>query len=156
MKFKNLVYLSDHMADLVKFKFDSKSKEDLKIDVLLSQKAWQLQEIYLNYQSLDQHDLIAEALANYEIAKDMQLSRWHIDNQIQAQFAKLVDVKERDTWIFLYRVQVGMMSLSFNCQVDNNQAFNYQLNVDNPNDFHKVDIDVMEYFIERTRPTTMN
>ena len=49
MKYKNLVYLSDHLADLVKFKFDSKSKEDLKIDFSLSQKVWPLQEIYESY-----------------------------------------------------------------------------------------------------------
>lgn len=156
MKYKNLVYLSDHMADLVKFKFDSKSKEDLKIDFSLSQKVWPLQEIYESYQSLGQYDLVSEALANYEHAKDIQLSRWHIDDQIQAHYAKLTDFKDRETWLFLYRMQLSTLNLSFTCHIDNEQAFNYQLKVDNHSDMVDVDIDVMDYFIERTRPVNMN
>ena len=53
-------------------------------------------------------------------------------------------------------MQLSTLNLSFTCHIDNEQSFNYQLKVDNHSDMVDVDIDVMDYFIERTRPVNMN
>ena len=149
MKYKKMEQLSNHISDLVKFRFNSKSASVLNLDIHLSIKVLELQGIYESCIFNDYESKIDSTHKEYENAKKLQLSRWHVDASIQAVYASNESPLQTNIWNLMYIVTVADLTLSYQCAIDSYGVYNKHMGVMISPD-KSLTLDLMDYFTKNS------
>jgi len=153
MSYLEIDYLSNIFAELIYFHFKSKIKEDHLIDMKLHGDWLNLQfkynEAASSHESIDsKYERFIDLYDAFHTAKSLHLSRWHIDQNIQAQYAGFMKTNYIEYWLLLYSIEIKGVFMTFQCSLDEDEAFNYQLSVTkNSNTGLKSPLNLVDHYL---------
>ena len=128
--------LSDHFADVVLCKMQSKSTwQVLSARVRIKN----FDDAVRNWLSLSDElemgldvdtSLLSFAESDRKAKLEFVSEDWSsVENHMKCVYAQLVQNTELPTWFLAYRIQINELQMFFTCQVDSEEVFNYQLEV---------------------------
>ena len=128
--------LSDHFADVVLCKMQSKSTWQL---LSARVRIKNFDDAHRNWLSLSDEieigrdvdtSLLSFAESERKVRMKFVAEDWSSDeNHMKCVYAQLVQNTELPTWFLAYRIQINELQMFFTCQVDTEEVFNYQLEV---------------------------
>ena len=128
--------LSDHFADVVLCKMQSKSTWQL---LSARVRIKNFDDAHRNWLSLSDEieigrdvdtSLLSFAESERKVRMKFVAEDWSSDeNNMKCAYAQLVQNTELPTWVLAYRIQINELQMFFTCQVDSEEVFNYQLEV---------------------------
>lgn len=136
MNTDSLTRLSDYFSETVLTKFRSKSKTEIS-DAMARIKQFEFtQNTYLTLKESIGSTMIFDndpiKHARYAVIENMQLLDidWScVELHMKCVFAQFIAKSSPTNWILLYEIDVGDVKMLFNCQLGDDEIFNYNLEV---------------------------